>query len=117
MSRYGDNHRGRIAYIDRGIDWNVALPALRCSEMQDRRITPAPRREAQDLRHVTVHKTHMTPASSVVTEPTAARKRVGVDPQGKAEGKKVAVSLCSVAGSQRRYMEWKIARLLKRGDE
>jgi len=46
---------------------------------------PAPRHEAQDLRHVTVHKTYMTPASSVVTEPTAARKRVGVDPQGKAE--------------------------------
>ena len=81
---------------------------------------PAPIHEAQDLRHVTVHRTQMTPASSVVTEPTAARKRVGVDPQGEREvwrGERVAVSLCSVAGSQRRYMEWKIGRLLKRGDE
>lgn len=40
-----------------------------------------------------------------------------VDPQGEGEVRGRGEGLCSVADSQRRPMEWKSARLLKRGDE
>jgi len=44
----------------------MAHPALRCSEMYDRRTAPALKHGVRDLRHVTAYKTHMTPVSSVV---------------------------------------------------
>ena len=46
MGMQRGNHREGIAYIEEGVDWNITLPALRYSEMQDRGHPPARKHEA-----------------------------------------------------------------------
>ena len=83
---------------------------------------PALKREAEDLRHATFTRLTGHGHPVLVAGPTTVRKRMSstVDPQGEAEvcGERCdGRTLCPAAGAQRRYLEWKIARLLKRGDE